>query len=216
MIPILYFCLGASLGSFMGVIWDRFPENSIIWPPSHCDNCKHSLKAQQLIPIFSVLMTGFKCAFCKQRVSPVYSLIELVMGLIFWCAQQHLFLSWIDVYMISISILLSLYDMKTQSYPFIIWIFSFMILLPFYEWNLLVFFFLLIALLCTIWPAVIGNGDFLYLASIALVYDLKMILWIIQIASILGLAFCLVQKKRKIPFLPFLSLALLVLLCLKH
>ncbi|WP_425533436.1 prepilin peptidase [Streptococcus uberis] len=91
MIPILFFCLGTSLGSFMGVIWDRFPENSIIWPPSHCDNCKHSLKAQQLIPIFSVLMTGFKCAFCKQRVSPVYSLIELVMGLIFWCAQQHLF-----------------------------------------------------------------------------------------------------------------------------
>lgn len=215
MIPFLFFCLGASVGSFMGLIWDRFPEKSIIWPPSHCHYCKNPLRPYQLIPVLSLLITGFKCYFCKRKVSLLYSFLEGAMGFLFVCAYYELAVSWLDVYIISFSCLLSLYDLRTHSYPFSIWLLFFSGLLLTQEWNLLVLIFLLLAMACTLYPISIGNGDFLYLASLALVYDLRTLLWIIQIACLLGLVFCASYKKRNIPFLPFLSLALLSVLFLK-
>jgi len=54
----------------------------------------------------------------------------------------------------------------------------------------------------------IGAGDFLFLASCALVFTLTEILILIQFASTTGiLAFLLLKKKERLPFVPFLLLA---------
>ncbi|MDU4838795.1 MAG: prepilin peptidase, partial [Streptococcus salivarius] len=55
MLSIIYFFLGASLGSFIGLVCDRFPENSIIFPSSHCSHCEHQLRFSEMIPILSQL-----------------------------------------------------------------------------------------------------------------------------------------------------------------
>ena len=54
----------------------------------------------------------------------------------------------------------------------------------------------------------IGAGDFLFLASCALVFSLTEMLILIQFASTTGiLAFLLLNKKERLPFVPFLLLA---------
>ena len=72
------------MGSFYNVVGDRLPNNkSIISPPSHCENCNHKLGGLELIPIFSFLLQGGKCKNCKIKLSIVYPLYEVVVGIAF-------------------------------------------------------------------------------------------------------------------------------------
>lgn len=72
------------MGSFYNVVGDRLPNNkSIISPPSHCENCNHKLGVLELIPIFSFLLQGGKCKNCKIKLSIVYPLYEVVVGIAF-------------------------------------------------------------------------------------------------------------------------------------
>ena len=59
MIHLYFFLVGTVLASFLGLVIDRFPNQSIISPSSHCDNCKQILKARDLIPILSQLLSRF-------------------------------------------------------------------------------------------------------------------------------------------------------------
>ncbi len=78
------FILGTILGSFYNVVGYRLPKGeSIIYPPSHCPNCKKKLSPKELIPIFSFLLSKGKCIHCKEKISPFYLLFELITGILF-------------------------------------------------------------------------------------------------------------------------------------
>ncbi|EMF50258.1 type IV prepilin peptidase PilD / late competence protein ComC processing protease [Streptococcus parauberis KRS-02109] len=70
----------------------------------------------------------------------------------------------------------------------------------------------MIALLCNIINLSIGAGDFLYLATLSLVYTLEDILWIVQIASLLGLFMSFSCQTKRLPFLPFLTIGLFIIM----
>ena len=53
MIDLYFFLVGSILASFLGLVIDRFPEQSIIRPASHCDSCQTRLRPLDLIPIIS-------------------------------------------------------------------------------------------------------------------------------------------------------------------
>ena len=75
-------------------------------------------------------------------------------------------------------------------------------------------FFLLLALGAHFFFIGMGAGDFLLLATFSLTLSLSKILYLIQIASILGiLVFALKKEKDRIPFVPciFLSYHALVI-----
>ena len=63
---------------------------SILTGRSMCINCKHELKAIDLIPIFSWLMLAGKCRYCKKPISWQYPCVEIftavvfVLSYIFW------------------------------------------------------------------------------------------------------------------------------------
>lgn len=81
---IFFFILGTVLGSFYNVVGWRLPRGeSIIYPPSHCPNCKHQLKIKDLIPIISFILQKGKCRYCKQKVAWYYPIFELFCGIIF-------------------------------------------------------------------------------------------------------------------------------------
>lgn len=132
---------------------------------------------------------------------------SLIFGLTALCG-----LTWTQHYLLCFSLLLCFFDLDSQEYPLIIWLISFLLLLPFYGINLLTVLLLLLALLSAAIPINIGAGDFLYLANLALVIKLSSLLWIIQIASLVGILACLVLKTKKIPFIPYLTLGLMAIL----
>ncbi len=90
-IYILLFISGISLGSFYNVVGLRLLENkSIVYPPSHCPNCKNRLKWYELIPVFSFIFLRGKCFHCKQKISIIYPLFELLTGILF-CFSYYKF-----------------------------------------------------------------------------------------------------------------------------
>jgi leader peptidase (prepilin peptidase)/N-methyltransferase len=82
------FLLGITIGSFLTAVIYRLarPEEhlSLLEPQrSMCPNCKHSLSPIDLVPLFSFLMFGRKCHYCKAPISWRYFGVELLTGLTF-------------------------------------------------------------------------------------------------------------------------------------
>jgi leader peptidase (prepilin peptidase) / N-methyltransferase len=118
---ILVFTLGACIGSFLNVVVYRIPAGiSLIYPPSRCPKCMHSLGVTENVPVFGWLWLKGRCRWCKTNISHRYPTVEAITGLIFmlvfwrfgysiqtvgYCA----FLAWL--------LSLSLIDLDTMTLP---------------------------------------------------------------------------------------------------
>ena len=81
---IIMFILGLVLGSFYNVVGLRLPKGeSIVFPSSHCLNCNHKLSWYENIPLLSFIFLKGKCRSCKEKISIIYPLIELLTGVLF-------------------------------------------------------------------------------------------------------------------------------------
>ncbi len=78
------FLFGTIIGSFLNVVILRIPQpdQSVVFPASHCPKCKNTLKWYDNIPLLSFILLGRKCRFCKNTISWQYPLVELAMGLL--------------------------------------------------------------------------------------------------------------------------------------
>ena len=212
MIDFYFFLVGSILASFLGLVIDRFPEQSIIQPASHCDSCQTRLRPLDLIPILSQVLNRFRCRYCKVRYPVWYALFELGLGLLFLAWSWEL-LSLSQVILITAGLTLGIYDFRHQEYPLLVWLTFHLILMVFCGWNLVMFFFLALGMLAHFIDIRMGAGDFLFLASCALVFNATELLILIQFASATGiLAFLLQKKKERLPFVPFLLLATCVII----
>jgi leader peptidase (prepilin peptidase)/N-methyltransferase len=91
---IFVFIIGAAIGSFMNVLILRTPrDENVSFPASHCMSCNTPLRAWHNIPIFSWLFLRGKCAFCGEKISIQYPLIEALSGLIFLFSAMKLGIS---------------------------------------------------------------------------------------------------------------------------
>ena len=98
---LFFFFSGLFFGSFFNVVGLRLPnKESIVLPPSHCQNCNYRLKFLDLIPVFSFLFLNGKCRNCKKEISFIYPFVELFTGMMF-------FVSYI-VFGLSIELLISI------------------------------------------------------------------------------------------------------------
>ena len=207
MIHLYFFLVGAILASFLGLVIDRFPEQSIVFPASHCDSCQTRLRPLDLIPIVSQIFNRFRCRYCKVRYPVWYAYFELSLGLLF-LAESVGFLTLGQVILITAGLTLGIYDFRHQEYPLIVWLIFHLILMVCSSWNLTMAFFLILGIIAHVIDIRMGAGDFLFLASCALVFSVTELLILIQFASATGiLAFLLQKKKERLPFVPFLLLA---------
>ena len=207
MIHLYFFLVGAILASFLGLVIDRFPEQSIVFPASHCDSCHTRLRPLDLIPIISQVISNFHCRYCKVRYPVWYAFFELSLGLLF-LAESMGFLTLGQVILITAGLTLGIYDLRHQEYPLLVWLIFHLFLIVCCGWNLVMIFFLILGILAHFIDIRIGAGDFLFLASCALIFSLTEMLILIQFSSTTGiLAFLLLKKKERLPFVPFLLLA---------
>jgi len=92
---VLFFMVGAALGSFINVVADRMPEGqSIVSPPSHCSECQHQIKAIDNIPIFSYLWLRGRCRNCGASIPQRLLWVELGTAVLFVFLYWHYGLGW--------------------------------------------------------------------------------------------------------------------------
>ena len=83
MIAVPIFIFGSMIGSFLNVCIYRMPKNeSIVFPASHCPNCKKNIFWYDNIPILSYLILAGKCRSCKSKISFRYPLVEALTALL--------------------------------------------------------------------------------------------------------------------------------------
>ncbi len=77
------FLLGLCVGSFLNVCITRWPaERSVIRPRSRCPHCGHQLAWFENIPVASWLVLRARCRCCDERISAIYPLGEIAIGLL--------------------------------------------------------------------------------------------------------------------------------------
>ncbi|NCA80859.1 MAG: prepilin peptidase [Sphingobacteriia bacterium] len=117
---VVFFCIGAAVGSFLNVCADRMPKNmSIVSPRSHCV-CGKSIPFKHNIPIVSWLLLRGRAECCAAKIPSRYFVVEMVTALMF-CAMKYIFadviVSSCFCVFTSLLILISIIDMDTMLIP---------------------------------------------------------------------------------------------------
>ena len=79
-----FFIFGAIVGSFNNVCIVRMPhEKSVVWPGSHCPNCKKPIVWYDNIPFLSHILLRGRCRHCRKAISFRYFVVELTTAVLF-------------------------------------------------------------------------------------------------------------------------------------
>ncbi|MFA9468287.1 prepilin peptidase [Streptococcus sp. E24BD] len=142
----------------------------------------------------------------------------IVIGLLLLIQLATGQVSYAEGYLLLWGAILALYDLTNQSYPLWIWLAGTAVILPFTGVNTTSLILFCLAILAEIKDIKIGSGDFFYLSTLALVLSTSDILWIIQLASLMGImaVWASKQGKQPIAFVPFLLLGQFILLQLNQ
>ncbi|WP_432737759.1 prepilin peptidase [Maridesulfovibrio sp. FT414] len=70
--------VGAVLGSFYGCCVLRYIHGQTLTNPrrSTCPQCGHTIRWYENIPLLSYIVLGGKCSACRQKISPLYPIVE--------------------------------------------------------------------------------------------------------------------------------------------
>jgi leader peptidase (prepilin peptidase)/N-methyltransferase len=124
LILIAAFIFGSMIGSFLNVCIVRLPKNeSIITPPSHCPNCKTPILFYDNFPLVSYLLLRGQCRFCKERISPRYFFVELLMGILTVALLFRFGLSaafFVNLVFVAALVVVSFIDLDVQIVPNVI------------------------------------------------------------------------------------------------
>lgn len=80
---IFTFIFGIIIGSFLNVYIYRLHTGKSLSGSSHCLSCGISLRAYELVPLFSYLALLGKCRTCQAVIPSRYFLVEFLTGLLF-------------------------------------------------------------------------------------------------------------------------------------
>jgi len=222
---ILITLFGLCIGSFLNVAILRLPKGeSISLPASHCPHCLHPLKWYHNIPLISWLALRGKCAFCKSSISMQYPLVELSSAVIYGLCYVHLenlTQTLLVGSIFSLLLALSIIDLRYKavpdslSLPALLIAFCTAIPLQSFQNGLLLMgaFTLLRFLVSALTKKeAMGEADSIIAGIIGALLGIKLGLVAIYLAAVIALvAFVIVRKRGyELPFIPFLSLGLLI------
>ncbi len=222
---ILFGFIGLSVGSFLNVVIIRVPKDeSISLPASHCVTCKHPLKWYHNIPLFSWVFLGGKCAFCKEKISIQYPIIELLTTFIFVSTALNvdsLLKAFIYSILFTMLLALSVIDLKYKAVPDCISIPALFVslfvndfLVSLNDALLLAGGFALLRIIISwvIKKEAMGEADIIIAGIIGAVVGVKLGLAAIYISALIALPVFMIVKKKgyELPFIPFLALGLYI------
>jgi leader peptidase (prepilin peptidase)/N-methyltransferase len=93
-VSVLFFVLGAIVGSFLNVCIYRIPRDaSIVRPGSRCPACAAPILFYDNIPLISYIVLRGRCRKCGQTIPIRYPLVELITAALFLVFYRVLGLS---------------------------------------------------------------------------------------------------------------------------
>ena len=223
---LVFFIFGIVIGSFLNVVILRVPKKeSVVFPASHCPTCKTPLKWWHNIPIFSYIALKGKCAFCNEKISIQYPLIELMSGvivaLVYYKNGFNIFSLMLMASFLSL-LVSSIVDLKYKAITYIMnvlpvtfAIFSSANILENFT-NALLFaggaVFIRDYVSAFINKEAMGDGDILVFATMGAILGIKLSLMAIFLGAIFAIFPSIynriANKDLELPFIPFLSLGL--------
>lgn len=251
LIFIFIFLLGTLIGSFLNVVIYRFNTGlTVVRGRSMCMSCSRSLRWYELIPVFSFLIQAGKCRTCANKISHQYPIVEIITGVIFLLTANFfmplLYLSTFNflvlfilyVFIFSILIVISVYDIRHKVIPDKL-VFTFIVasflsifinhtgigsLFVTPEWSQLIAGPLFAMPFAILWLAsrgqLIGLGDAKLILGIGWLMGLlsglaaiTLSFWIGAVVSLLIMLLSQSKKinlKTEIPFAPFLIIGTLI------
>jgi leader peptidase (prepilin peptidase)/N-methyltransferase len=121
---ILFFAVGAMVGSFINVVTDRLPAGkSIISPASHCFGCQRPIAVRDNMPIVSYLWLRGRCRNCGAHIPQRLLWVEIGTAILFAFIYWYYRFSWelpLALLFCSIFIALLLIDLEHSILPNII------------------------------------------------------------------------------------------------
>lgn len=239
---VFFVLFGLCVGSFANVLIARMPKGaSIFYPASHCPKCQKKLHFYHNIPVFSYIFLGGKCAFCKCKISLRYPLVELISAALstlafYLCTEIYsaIFLALAFILLFALSII----DFEYLAVPESLLIFAlfFALASKFESFDALLMLssplssallfmgaIFLIKSCVSAWKnrkktseiiESMGEADVLIFGVIGALCGLRLGFWAVMLACVIQLVFhlLLLDKKAEAPFIPALSLALLLAL----
>ena len=219
-IALIVFIFGAMIGSFLNVVIYRIPKGeSIVFPSSKCQSCQTSLKWYHNIPIFSWVFLGGKCAFCKERISAQYPIVEFITGIIFVALYFKLGLVWYLPFMAaSFASLLALVmiDFKYMAVPDNVNFAALIFALVQPEFLSALMYaaiaaggLYLIGLLSSLLARkeAMGGADVIVAGTMGALLGFPNFFVALFLSALLAMIPALLNRKTGVPFVPFLALA---------
>ena len=219
-IAVIVFIFGAMIGSFLNVVIYRIPKNeSIVFPSSKCQSCQTTLKWYHNIPIFSWVFLGGKCAFCKEKISAQYPIVEALTGVIFVALYFKLGLVWyLPFVAASFAALLALVmiDFKYMAVPDNVNLAALIFALVQPEFlNGLMYAAIaagglyLIGLLSSLLARkqAMGGADVIVAGTMGALLGFPNFFVAIFLSAVLAMIPALIWRDKGVPFVPFLALA---------
>lgn len=231
---IFFFIIGTYLGSLYCVIGYRLPINSPIIYPSL--NCKcNKLNLIGLLPIINYFILKGKCNTCKNNLSILNPIIELVSGILFLISYLIFGVNIQCLFVITFISMLLIIIVSDYKYMIIcdevLIIFGILLLIEIYfigGISGLIFALMSAFISFTVMLLIkligdflfkkesMGGGDIKLLFIFGLVLGIPMSLFSIFLASLIALPISVIMIKKnsshEIPFGPFLSTAAIILL----
>lgn len=216
---LLIFMIGTCFGSFISCMSHRYITHTSILGRSHCDYCGHTLHLLDLIPVLSYIVLKGQCRYCHHKLNKSLLVRELTAGFLFVLFYLHdglniLYLSHICIltcfYIISI-IDFHLYEIP-DSYLLISLLTSFKMIYLKESLFFILFLILFVYLFYKITGEEgLGGGDIKMLGVCTLSLGFYQTLIILSIACFLGIIFSFINKKKMIPFGPFIAIGWLTI-----
>ncbi len=243
---ISIFISGTVFGSFFSLAIYRLPrKENITYVRSHCTLCNHELKLLDLIPVWSYLLLGGKCRYCKEKIRSRYILLEIFSGMVFVVLALSLninFLSTIHEFVelfftyLFVCALFIIGGIDNENYvihdgtifygiilSLIYGIYNAFLGQSMYD-NMIGFFaipliFLFIAYITKFSQKIeeppIGFGDIKYLSLIGLYLGFGLQVISLVLAIFIATIFSIIKKQKKISFGFYLSISTIIVLIMQ-
>ncbi|WP_010099166.1 prepilin peptidase [Ornithinibacillus scapharcae] len=228
---VLFFILGLIFGSFFNVVGIRVPQKKpFIHDRSECPHCHHKLAWYELIPVFSYMIQLGRCRNCKQKISFIYPMMELLTGVLFALSFIHIGLKielLVALLLISLLIIIFVSDLKYMLIPnkVLVFFLPLFIILRIIEplepwWSPIagaITGFVIIALIILVSRGGMGAGDMKLFFVLGIVLGIKNVLIAFFLSCLIGaligmllLLFKRIDRKQPVPFGPYIVIGTLL------